>query len=161
MLVLERREAPVAHVDLALSDLTDPGRLSIGAEGALDLWAFPVRVAAEACLLVDAAEVVVAASPGCEALLGIDPQFAVGRALVGGVLQLLDFGAVVAPLPPWEADKIPPRLAAKTGGLARGLMRVAGPGGAPRTVDAISVPLRENAPTSPVVGSLTFCALVR
>jgi hypothetical protein len=118
-------------------------------------------MATEACLLVDAAGVVIAASPGCRALLGIDPQIAVGQTLVGGVLHLLDFGAVVADLSPWEADKIPPRIAARTGGLARGLMRVVGPGGAPRTVDAISVPLRDNAAASPVVGSLTFCALVR
>jgi hypothetical protein len=151
----------VAHVDLALSDLTDPGRLAGGFPGSLDLWAYPVSVAAEPCLLIDAAGVVIAASPGCGPLLGIDPQMAVGRSLVGGVLHLLDFGAVVADLPPWETDKIPPRLAAKTGGLARGLMRVVLPTGSARTVDAISVPLRDNAGASPVVGSLTFCALVR
>lgn len=150
----------MAHVDLALSDLTELARQSGGLPGSLDLWAYPVTVAIEPSLLVDTAGVVVAASPGCEPLLGIDHRAAVGRALVGGVLHLLDFGAVVADLPPWEADKIPPRLAAKTGGLARGLMRVVGPGGAPRTVDAISVALRDRG-TASVVGSLTFCALVR
>lgn len=151
----------MAHVDLALSDLTDPGRLAGSFPASLDLWAYPVSVAAEACLLVDAAGVLIAASPGCGPLLGIDAQEAVGRSLVGGVLHLLDFGAVAADLPPWEADKVPPRLAAKTGGLARGLMRVALPTGSARTVDAISVPLRDNPGASPVVGSLTFCALVR
>lgn len=150
----------MAHVDLALSELTDPGRL-LGATGSLDLWAYPVSMAAEPCLLVDASGVVVAVSPGCEALLGIDPRTAVGRSLVGGVLHLLDFGAIISDLPAWELDKIPPRIAAKTGGLARGLMRVRGPEGAPRTVDAISVPLRDNAPSAPVAGSLTFCSLVR
>ena len=47
----------MAHVDLALSDLTDPGRLAGSFPGSLDLWAYPVSVAAEACLLVDAAGV--------------------------------------------------------------------------------------------------------
>jgi len=150
----------MAHVDLALSDLTDAGRV-LGVSGSLDLWAYPVSMAAEPCLLVDAAGVLVAASPGCTELLGIDPNTAVGRPLVGGVLHLLDFGAIVSDLPAWEADKIPPRLAATTGGLARGLMRVRGPDGSPITVDAVSVPLRDNTQSSPVVGSLTFCALVR
>jgi hypothetical protein len=149
----------VSYVDLTLSDLTQPGRLPGGFAGSLDLWSYPVTVAAEPCLLVDVAAVLIAASPGCGPLLGIDPKIAVGRSLVGGVLHLLDFGPVVSDLPPWEADKIPPRLAAKTGGLARGLMRVVGPGGTPRTVDAISVPLRDSG--AGVVGSLTFCALVR
>jgi PAS domain-containing protein len=150
----------MAHVDLALSDLTDPGRL-LTVSGSLDLWTYPVRLAAEPCLLVDADGILVAASPGCTPLLGIDPHTAVGRRLVGGVLHLLDFGAIVSDLPAWEADKIPPRLAATTGGLARGLMRLRGPDGAPRTIDAISVPLRDNTPASPVVGSLSFCSLVR
>jgi hypothetical protein len=150
----------VAHVDLALSELTDPGRL-LGVAGSLDLWSYPVSMAAEPCLVVDASGVVAAASPGCQPLLGIDPHAAVGRSLVGGVLHLLDFGSIVSDLPVWEADKIPPRIAATTGGLARGLMRLRGPDGAPRTVDAISVPLRNNSPSSPVVGSLTFFSLVR
>jgi hypothetical protein len=150
----------VAHVELALSDLTEPGRILGVSSGSLDLWSYPVSVAAEPCLLVDAAGVVIAVSPGCEPLLGIDGG-AVGRSLVGGVLRLLDFGPVLSELSPWEADKIPPRLAAKTGGLARGLMRLVGPGGQARTVDAISVPLRDSSVAAPVVGSLTFCSLVR
>jgi hypothetical protein len=149
----------VAHIELTLADLTDPGRLPGGLAGSLELWRHTVSVAPEACLLVDASGVVVAASPGCSALLGVDPDAAVQRSLVGGVLHLLDFGPVMSDLPAWEVDKIPPRIAARTGGLARGLMRVAAPGG-PRTVDAISVPLRD-AGAGHVVGSLTFFALVR
>ena len=149
----------MAHVEFALSDLTDPGRLPGGFPGSVDLWAQPVSVAAEACLLVDASGVVVAASPGCRAMLGVDPQAAVRRSLAGGVLHLLDFGPIISDLPAWEVDKIPPRLAARTGGLARGLIRFQAPGG-PRTVDAISVPLRDAA-AGQVVGSLTFFALVR
>jgi hypothetical protein len=146
-------------VEFALSDLTDPGRMPGGLPGPLGLWAQPVSVAGEACLLVDASGVVKAVSPGCGPLLGVDPGGAVERSLVGGVLHLLDFGPIISDLPTWEVDKIPPRLAVRTGGLARGLLRVAVPGGT-RTVDAISVPLRDNT-AGHVVGALTFFALVR
>ncbi len=149
----------MAHVEFALSDLTDPGRLPGGFSGSLDLWAPTVSVAGEACMLLDASGVVVAASPGCLPMLGVHPRDALRRAFVGGVLQLLDFGPIVSDLPAWEVDKIPPQLAARTGGLSRGLVRFAAPGG-PRTVDAISVPLRDGG-DGPVVGSLTFFALVR
>jgi hypothetical protein len=149
----------VAHVDLALTDLTEPGsgRGYAGFSGSLDLWSYPVSVAAEPCLLVDAFGVVIAVSPGCAPLLGVSPQAAVGRRLVGGVLHLLDFSGVVSDLPAAEADKIPPVQAATTGGLARHLIRVQGADGLPHTVDAVSVPLRDGVA---VVGSLTFFASV-
>ena len=148
----------MAHVDLSLSDLheTGPDRLVGGYVGSLDLWSDAARIAHEPCLLVDVAGVVVAASPGCGELFGIDARDAVGRRLVDGVLRLLDFNVVSGDLPGWEVDKIPPLLAATTGGLARGLLRVRGSGGNAITVDAISVPLRDHG----VVGSLTFFALV-
>ena len=149
----------MAHVDLALSDLSEPGsgRVLGGFSGSLDLWSYPVSVAAEPSLLVDAAGVVIAVSPGCAPLLGVSPRDAVGRRLLGGVLHVLDFGPVVSDLPASEADKIPPLLAAATGGLARHLIRVQGADGLPRTVDAVSVPLRDGVA---VVGSLTFFAPV-
>lgn len=152
----------MAHVDLTLSELTDPNRL-LGVASSLALWSDRVSLAAEPCLVMDTAGIVAAASPGCTPLLGIDPRTAVGRRLVGvgGVLHLLDFGAIVSDLPEWEMDKIPPRVAATTGGLARGLMRLRCPDGSPRTVDAISVPLRDHVASSPVVGSLTFFSSVR
>jgi hypothetical protein len=134
--------------------------------GPLELWSHPVGVASEPCVLIDAAGVVVSASPGCGHLLGIDARSAVGRKLVDGVLHLLDFGAIPTDLPSWEAEKIPPCQAASTGGLSRGLLRFRGRGGLPCTVDAISVPLRDSGPFGPeasrsaVVGSLTFFALV-
>jgi hypothetical protein len=154
----------LAHVDLTLSDLRDPhgSGLPAGFIGPLDLWSHPVSVASEPCVLIDAAGVVIAASPGCGDLLGIDAQSAVGRRLVDGVLHLLDFGAIPNDLPSWEAEKIPPCQAASTGGLSRGLLRVRGRGGLPCTVDAISVPLRDAGPLEAgrVVGSLTFFARV-
>jgi PAS domain-containing protein len=149
----------MAHVDLSLSGLQThgPDRVLGGFLGSLDLWSYAVNVANEPCLLIDKEGVVLAASPGCGRLFNIDAREAVGRRLVDGVLHLLDFNIVSGELPGWEVDKIPPRLATTTGGLARGLMRVRGPGGAPNTVDAISVPLRD---ADTVVGSLTFFALV-
>jgi hypothetical protein len=147
----------LAHVELSLSDLRGQDHLPGGFLGSLDLWSYAVGVANEPCLLVDVAGVVVAASPGCGQLFDMNARDAVGRRLVDGVLSLLDFNMVTGELPGWEVDKIPPLLATKTGGLARGLLRVPGPDGAPSTVDAISVALRDG---DGVVGSLTFFALV-
>jgi len=150
----------VPHVELSLSELTTSGLRGYdrsGFDGSLDLWAFAVGVAGEPCLLLDAAGIVVAASPGSGALFSINAADAVGRRLVDGVIRLLDFNTVSGELPGWEVDKIPPLLAIKSGGLARGLLRVPGDDGATSTVDAISVPLRDD---GEIVGSLTFFAPV-
>jgi PAS domain-containing protein len=150
----------VAHVELSLSELNQAGVARSGArgyDGALDRWALAVAAATEACLLLDATGIVVAASPSAGALLTVKASDAVGRRLLDGVLRLRDFNAVAGELPGWEVDKIPPLLAMTTGGLARGLLRVAGADGAVSTLDAISTPLRDGAT---VVGSLTFFAPV-
>jgi hypothetical protein len=141
----------VPHVELSLSDLTS------GYTGSLDRWGPVVAAATEPCIVLDAAGVVVAASPGCRGLLAVDPSEAPGHRLVDGVLRLLDFNAVSGELPDWEADKIPPLLAIASGGLARGLLRVPDDQGSARTVDAVSAPLRDG-PT--VVGSITYFAPV-
>jgi hypothetical protein len=144
----------VPHVELSLSEVAGrPG----GFDGSLDRWGFVVASATEPCLVIDAAGVVVAASPGCRGLLGPDPAAATGRRLVDGVLRLLDFNAVSGELPDWEADKIPPLLAIASGGLARGLLRMPDEQGVPRTVDAVSAPLRDGAT---IVGSITYFAPV-
>ena len=147
----------MGHVDLSLSELYESGQPRERFDGTLDLWAFSVSVANEPSVLIDVHGLVVAASPGCGALFGIRSADAVGRPLVDGVLRLLDFNTVSGVLPGWEVDKIPPLLAMTTGGLARGLLRVPGADGAVTTVDAISVPLRDE---SEIVGSLTFFAPV-
>ncbi len=147
----------MAHVELSISEAADPRSTPPRGFGAsVDLWAAAVAAATEPCLLLDGTGAVVAASPGCASLLGVDLAAATGRRLVDGVLRLLDFNAVSGELPGWEVDKIPPLLAIATGGLARGLIRVAGEDSA-STVDAVSTPLRERAA---VVGSLTFFAPV-
>jgi PAS domain-containing protein len=141
----------LAHVELSLW----PNVTS----GSLELWGFVVSMAAEPCVVLDHDGIVVAASPGCRQLLGIEPAESVGLRLVDDVLRLLDFNAVSAgELRGWEVDVIPPLLAIKSGGLARGLVRVSGgagggTGGGTRTVDAVSTPLKQN---GEVVGSLTF-----
>jgi hypothetical protein len=146
----------VPHVELSLSGLSDTGETP-RYSSSVDRWAKAVGAANEPCLLLDAAGVVVAASAGCGELLAFDPADAVGRRLVDGVLRLLDFSAVSGELPGWEVDKIPPLLAVKSGGLARGLLRFVCAAGVPSTVDAIAAPLRDG---NRIVGSVTFFAPV-
>jgi hypothetical protein len=147
----------MAHVELSLSDLGALAATADGPDASLVRWAAAVSFAAEPCLLLDDSGVVMAASRSCAALFSVPPEVAVGRHLLAGVMRLLDFNTVSGELPDWEADKIPPLLAAASGGLARGLMRVRDSGGSPRTVDAVSTPLRAG---SVVAGSLTFFAAV-
>jgi hypothetical protein len=143
----------VPHVELSLSEVADLGATR---PGSLDRWGSVVASAAEPCLVLDAAGTVIAASPGCEGLLGINPAVVRGRRLLDG-LHLLDFNAVSGELPDWEADKIPPLLAIASGGLARGLLRVRDEAGTSRTVDAVSAPLCDG---PSVVGSITYFAPV-
>jgi len=150
----------VAHVELSLSELTDPGGERAGTgrgSGSLGLWSFTVEVAQEPCVVLDRNGVVVAASTGCATLLAIDPVAAVGHRLAAGVLRLFDFNPVSAELTAWEVEKIPPLQAIASGGLTRGLLRISGLDGSLITVDAVSVPLRDS---EGVVGSLTFFAPV-
>ena len=147
----------MAHVDLSLSDLYGSDQPRERFDGSLDLWSYAVGAANEPCVLIDVPGTVIAASPGCERVFGRRVADAIGRPLVPGMLRLLDFHTVSGDLPGWEVDKIPPRLAITTGGLARGLLRVPGADGAATTVDAISVPLRDD---NHIVGSLTFFSVV-
>jgi hypothetical protein len=147
----------VAHVDLSLSDLYESGQPRERFDGSLLLWSYAVGAANEPSVLINVEATVVAASPGCGRIFGIHAAGAAGRPLVPDMLRLLDFHTVSGDLPGWEVDKIPPLLAMTTGGLSRGLLRVPGADGAPTTVDAISVPLRDG---GHIVGSLTFFAVV-
>ena len=135
----------MAHVELSLWPNVN--------SGSLELWGFVVAMASEPCVVLDSEGVVVAASPGCRQLLGIEPADAVGLRLADEVLRLLDFNAVSGELRGWEVDVIPPLLAIKSGGLARGLVRISDGAGGSRTVDAVSTPLKQG---GEVVGSLTF-----
>jgi len=138
-------------VELSL-ELSDPSASERRVPGSLELWSRTAYVANEPCVVIDDEGVVVALSPGCGDLLGIDIDDAVGRVLAREVLDLRDFSALQRALPDWEITKTPPLLAISSAGLARGLLRV-WVDGSTKTVDAISVPLVDAGTT---VGSLTF-----
>jgi PAS domain-containing protein len=127
--------------------------------GSVQRWAAVVATATEASLVLDASGAIVAASASCAKLIGLgDAADARGRRLRDAGLHLIDFTASPDELDSAEADKIPPLLAISSGGLARGLMRVACPDTKiTSTMDAIATPLWEE---STVVGSLTFFARI-
>ena len=127
--------------------------------GSVQRWAAVVATAAEPSLVLDAHGMIVTASASCAKLIGLgDAAAARGRRLRDAGLHLIDFTASPDELDSAEADKIPPLLAISSGGLARGLMRVACPDTKlTSTMDAIATPLWEG---STVVGSLTFFARI-
>jgi hypothetical protein len=137
------------HVEFSISDLPP-------AEPGLERWAATVDGAAEACLVIDAAQIVVAMSASFEKMVGLTGS-PVSRPLLegDGVLQLLDFGDGM-PLEQTEVARMPPVLALTSGRLARGLIRISCATG-PCTFDAIATPLTEDGQT---VGSLTFLSLI-
>jgi PAS domain-containing protein len=138
----------VPHVELSLSEPAALRRRS--ARSSLGRWAKAVADAAESSLVIDAESVVVALSPACQEMFGLDRP-AVGRPLLE-VFLLFDFSNPGGALSRSEARKMPPLLALDSGQLARGLMRVQCREGM-QTVDAIATPLRNS---SGQVGSLTF-----
>ncbi|WP_433053803.1 hypothetical protein [Dactylosporangium sp. CS-033363] len=138
------------HVEFTIPDLPP-------AATALERWASTVNGAAEACLVIDAEQTVVAMSVSLEELLGL-PVSPVGKPLLeedGGALAVLDF-ADGMPLEQNEVARLAPVLALTSGRLARGLVRIQC-GDDPRTFDAIATPLTEDGRT---VGSLTFFSLI-
>jgi hypothetical protein len=149
-------EARVAHVELSLSEAFVPhASTTIEPEygGSVALWTPTVAAAAEPCLLIDAQMLIVAVSEECCRLLRLGtPDDATGRSLTDGVLRLVDFTQARTEA---EIEKIPPRLALKSGRLARGLLRIVAEGGTDEvvTVDAIATPLLDG---GSVAGSLTF-----
>jgi hypothetical protein len=152
-------EARVAHVELSLSEAFVPhASTTIEPEygGSVALWTPTVAAAAEPCLLIDAQMLIVAVSEECCRLLRLGtPDDATGRSLTDGVLRLVDFTQARSELTEAEIEKIPPRLALKSGRLARGLLRIVAEGGTDEvvTVDAIATPLLDG---GSVAGSLTF-----
>jgi hypothetical protein len=152
----------VAHVELSLSGAFVPqARTPAEAEfvPGVDRWAATVAAAAEPCLIIDTATLIVALSASCSELLGLGkPAEAIGKPL-GGALRLLDFTAGAADLEETDAERIPPLLALRSERPARGLLRVIpGPGETPVTVDAIATPLLDG---DRVAGTLTFFSAVR
>jgi hypothetical protein len=169
----------VAHVELSLTEAfvplartpADPDAeladiIAAPAPGAypaagtsFSRWAATVAAASEACLVIDAACTIVAASASCCRLFGLgEPATAAGQPLLEAGLRLVDFTAAGGALTETEVEKIPPLLAVTSGRAARGLLRVrwpSGPGAA--TLDAIAAPLLDG---DTVAGSLTFFSIV-
>lgn len=147
----------MAHVELSLSEVFSPAETPTEPESDnVGQWSSTVSHAAEPCLLIDAETTVVAiSSSGCELLCLGAPEDVIGYPLLEGGLRLVDFTANKSELTEQETDKIPPLLALHSGRLARGLLRVQGPGedGPGITVDAISTPVLTD---GTVAGSLTF-----
>lgn len=128
--------------------------------GALSAWCATARSAPEPCLVLDAHGRVVACSRLAGRLLGIaDATTVTGRRLVD-VVQPIDFTVTGHRLADWELARVPPLLALATGSLARGLLRFR-IGAVIRTVDAVSVPLADEAGgAGGPVGSLTFLSQI-
>ena len=153
----------MAHVELSLSGALVPqARTPAEAEfvAGIDRWISTVTTAVEPCLVIDVTTRILAVSPSCSELLGLGkPIDAVGQPLLGGVLRLIDFTAGGGELDEPEVEKIPPLLAIRSEGLARGLMRVLTDREETHlTVDAIATPLVE---ADQVVASMTFFSPVR
>ncbi|GAA4577906.1 hypothetical protein GCM10023176_52450 [Micromonospora coerulea] len=152
----------MAHVELSLSEVFAPttGTPTGQESDNFGQWSSTVSHAAEPCLLIDAETTVMAiSSSGCELLCLGAPEDVIGHPLLEGGLRLVDFTANRSELTEQDTDKIPPLLALHSGRLARGLLRVQGPGddGPGVTVDAISTPVLTD---GSVAGSLTFFSAV-
>ncbi|MGR6322770.1 hypothetical protein Q2K19_11685 [Micromonospora soli] len=147
----------MAHVELSLSEVFAPsaGTSTEQESDNVGQWSGTVSRAAEPCLLIDADTTVLAiSSAGCELLCLGAPEDVIGRPLLEGGLRLVDFTAHPNELTEQDTEKIPPLLALHSKQLARGLLRVKGPGDdAGTTVDAISTPVLSD---GRVAGSLTF-----
>lgn len=149
----------MAHIDMSVataevaSDVVPTLRL-VGGVRPLESWLNAVGDAEEPCLLLDSDGVVLAASPSCHAALGLPARggMLVGRGLLEGVIELIDFSAARTRLRPDEVERIPPLFALSTGALARGLMRIRS-GTNTWTLDAVATPLRAG---GSILGSLTF-----
>jgi hypothetical protein len=133
------RESRAVPRLLHLDDAADVG---------LAAWAARVREAVEPCLLIDAQQRVVAMSASCGELLHRDADRTAG-ALLLDLLTPVDFSAAALALSDAELQ-VPPIRALRSGGLARGLVRLRNEGGTLSTYDVVGVPLGDGA------GALAF-----
>ncbi len=119
----------------------------------LRAWLLAVVEAEEPCVLVDAEGVIVGASKTFVKILsGASLTDLLGRGLLDGVLEAVDFTTDPQRLSGQQLVRIPPLTAIASGSLARGLIRLRTKN-AMVTVDSVATPLRSG---GEVVGSLTF-----
>jgi hypothetical protein len=138
----------VPRVELSITDL---GPVVPPPPDPLGHWIRAVAGAVEPCLVVDKRAVIVAMSQPCVAMLGLAGS-PIGASLREGPLKIIDFGVNGDKLSENEVGKVPPILAATSGRLARGLIRVRCDGSV-YTLDAVATPV---GPSNAVAGSLTF-----
>jgi PAS domain-containing protein len=120
-------------------------------------WYQVVAAAAEPCLLLDSDGLIGAVSAAFLRLFRVaTPEEVLGRGLLDDLLDFVDFSADPSRLEGADLERIPPLQSLRSGGLARGLLRVR-VGGTVRTVDAVTTPVRTDGQVS---GSLTFFATV-
>lgn len=121
-----------------------PRRLDLDAHGSgpIGVWHAAVTASAEACLLLDCESRVVAASASVGAVLGTTAATALG-ARIADLVTAVDFTAGAVPDEELERS-MPPLRALRTGGLARGLLRLRSAAGLV-TYDVIAVPLVDQA----------------
>lgn len=133
----------------------DPSTATGAEHTALTRWSTAIAGAPEPCVVLDVDGRVRALSEAAGELLGTTTSATLDRALLD-VVEPIDFYTGESPAE--YADRIPPLIVLKTGGLQRGLLRVVRGDGSPLTLDAVATPLRDAAGT--LVGSLTFFAAV-
>jgi PAS domain-containing protein len=120
-------------------------------------WYAVVAAASEPCLLLDSDGLIGAVSAPFLRLFGFAAaEDALGRGLLDDLLDFVDFSAGPSRLETAELERLPPLQSLRSGGLARGLLRVR-VGGGVSTIDAVTTPIRAGGQVS---GSLTFFAVV-
>ena len=116
-------------------------------------WYAVVAAAGEPCLLLDGDGLVGAVSREFLVLFGLGAaEDVLGRGLLDDLLEIVDFSAGSSRLAAAELERIPPLQSLRSGGLARGLLRVRVDGDV-RTIDAVTTPVRADGQPG---GSLTF-----
>lgn len=123
----------------------------------LAAWVAVTAGSPDACLVLDDRGRVAGCSEPAAELLGEPTERMRGRALVGEVIDVVDFSAQAGPGDHY-ALRIPPLLALASEMPARGLLRVRHNDGRHVTIDAVSAPL--HAPGGRLAGSVSFLAAI-
>jgi PAS domain-containing protein len=123
----------------------------------LAAWVAVASASSDACLVLDDRGRVAGCSAPAAELLGEPSAQMHGRALVGEVIDVVDFSAQAGPGDHY-ALRIPPLLALASEMPARGLLRVRHGDGRHVTIDAVSAPLHERG--GRLAGSLSFLAAI-
>ena len=119
------------------------------ADDVLGRWVAAARASFEPCVVLDTDGAVAGLSAAAATLLGRSDDEVVGRGLLEGLLDLVDFSARDP-----SGSRLPPIVAAQQDHLSRGVMQVRLPDGTRITLDAISAPLHDD--EHHLVGSVSF-----